>query len=130
MHARERWRTIENHEREDAAAEQEIGGPCTAFGVAWADDDEPVAQLCERRRGESATGVDPRDPPTGAEHTCGDLPQQRGLAGAQCSDDFGNAATGQPTAQRTIERADAGRPRLTGLPPARDDSFELRAERG
>jgi hypothetical protein len=80
MHARKRWRTVDDDQSKDAAPEQEIGGPRASAGIGWTDDHKPLPDIGPWGRREGASGIDPRHPRSAMQHLRDHLPQESRLS--------------------------------------------------
>ena len=100
----EHRRAIEHHEREGAAAEQDVGGPGGAHGIVGADDDHPVlvAEVDPVACVEGTLGVDVGHPAMRCEGGFDDDPCECRLAAARAAHEFREPAAGQSSAQQRI----------------------------
>jgi hypothetical protein len=134
--AREHRRTVEDDEREHAAAEEDVGAPCAAGGVVGAHDPEPVlvsvrADVRPVAGGERAGGIDVRDRAAVMNGALGDLADERGFAGAGEADEFCETAAGEAAVGECgIECGEAGGEAGCARARAGDDFGEVLAEEG
>lgn len=128
MHARQRWRAIDDDERKDPTAQQQIGGPRTPLLIGWTDDDEPLPEVGPRGRRERTPRVDPGHPAPGVQHPRHHLPEERRFTDRERAGEFGDAPAGNAATQRGIQPREPGGPGCSRGPTADNDGFELGAE--
>jgi len=126
--ARQQRRAVEHHQSKNPAAEQQVGRPGAAGSVARADHDQSATQIGPGLRGQRAACVDPGHPSAAGQHALYDPPEQGGFAGTADANDFGDAPSRNPTAQRDVERPDAGRHGRAGWLVADHHVVHLRPE--
>jgi len=128
---RERRRAVENHEREGTTAQQHVGAPSTACGIARTHHTEERA--IERRPvgGIEGTGcIDARDTLPPGQCCANERANQRRLARAERADEFGESPAREPSAQRVIEFLEAGGEGVGHHQWRSDDLLELGAKLG
>ncbi len=103
--------TVEHHQAERAAAQEDVGAPGTPVGAGRPDHPESsaVAGFSPFARCERARPVDDGDPAARRHRRRHELPDERGPAAAECALDLRQPAVGDPSIrERAIQRLDPG----------------------
>ena len=105
-----RWRAIEHHEGEGAAAQQHVGTPGAAGGITRADHAKEVAvERCPIGGIEGTRSIDACDSLTPRQRGTDERANQCRRARAMGADEFDEPATGNAAPQRLIELLKSGR---------------------